>query len=35
VGITVTPASGQYKNVVLFLHGLGDTADGWVGDAAR
>ena len=29
VGITVTPASGQYKNVVLFLHGLGDTADGW------
>lgn len=25
----MTPSSGSYSNVVLWLHGLGDTADGW------
>ena len=29
VGVTVTPANGAYRNVVVFCHGLGDTADGW------
>ena len=28
-GITLTPPSGSYSNVVLWFHGLGDTADGW------
>ncbi len=28
-GITYTPSSGSYKNVVIWMHGLGDTADGW------
>lgn len=28
-GITFTPANGEYKNVVVWMHGLGDTADGW------
>ena len=29
VGVTVTPQGGSYKNVLIFCHGLGDTADGW------
>jgi predicted esterase len=28
-GITYVPSSGSYKNVVVWMHGLGDTADGW------
>jgi predicted esterase len=28
-GITLTPHSGSYSNILIFLHGLGDTADGW------
>lgn len=28
-GIQFVPKSGEYKNVVVWLHGLGDTADGW------
>jgi predicted esterase len=28
-GITYVPSSGSYKNVVIWMHGLGDTADGW------
>ena len=28
-GVTYIPNSVQYKNVVIWLHGLGDTADGW------
>lgn len=28
-GITHIPSSGQYANVVVWMHGLGDTADGW------
>jgi hypothetical protein len=29
VGITLTPRDGSYDGVVIFMHGLGDTADGW------
>lgn len=28
-GISMLPHSGEYSNVLVFLHGLGDTADGW------
>lgn len=28
-GVTITPNSGKYSNVLIFMHGLGDTADGW------
>jgi hypothetical protein len=28
-GVTYIPSSGSYKNVVVWMHGLGDTADGW------
>lgn len=28
-GIVLMPAEGQYDSVVVFLHGLGDTAAGW------
>lgn len=28
-GITYLPSSGSYSNVLIWLHGLGDTADGW------
>lgn len=28
-GVTYVPTSGSYDNVVVWLHGLGDTADGW------
>ena len=28
-GIILTPRTGTYSNVVLWFHGLGDTADGW------
>ena len=28
-GVTYVPSSGSYKNVVVWMHGLGDTADGW------
>ena len=28
-GITLTPRSGIYSKVVLWFHGLGDSADGW------
>jgi predicted esterase len=28
-GLTLIPSSGDYKNVVVWMHGLGDTADGW------
>jgi len=28
-GLVLQPTSGKYSNVVLWLHGLGDTADGW------
>lgn len=28
-GITFIPSSGTYTNVVIWMHGLGDTADGW------
>ena len=28
-GVTYVPNSGEYHNVVLWFHGLGDTADGW------
>jgi predicted esterase len=28
-GISFVPTSGTYSNVVIWLHGLGDTADGW------
>jgi predicted esterase len=28
-GVTYLPASGSYSNVVVWMHGLGDTADGW------
>lgn len=28
-GIVMTPKSGSYENVVIWMHGLGDTADGW------
>lgn len=29
VGITLVPNTGEYENVVIWMHGLGDTADGW------
>lgn len=29
-GTTLVPKGGAYKNVVVWLHGLGDTAEGWV-----
>lgn len=28
-GVTLIPKSGAYSKVVLWFHGLGDTADGW------
>ena len=28
-GVIHLPSSGKYSNVVVWLHGLGDTADGW------
>ncbi len=28
-GVTLIPTSGSYSKVVLWFHGLGDTADGW------
>ena len=28
-GVTFVPNSGEYKNVILWFHGLGDSADGW------
>ena len=28
-GVQFVPKSGQYSNLLIFLHGLGDTADGW------
>ncbi len=28
-GVTFIPPSGTYGNVVIWMHGLGDTADGW------
>lgn len=28
-GMTYLPSNGEYKNVLVFMHGLGDTADGW------
>jgi predicted esterase len=28
-GIVHEPRSGDYRNVVIWMHGLGDTADGW------
>ena len=28
-GVTLLPSNGEYKNVVVFLHGLGDDASGW------
>lgn len=28
-GITILPQDNKYENVVVFMHGLGDTADGW------
>ena len=28
-GITLLPNDEQYDNVVVWMHGLGDTADGW------
>ena len=28
-GIVMTPSSGDYDSVVIFMHGLGDTAMGW------
>lgn len=30
-GITLTPADGSYENVLIWMHGLGDTAAGWAG----
>ena len=29
-GVHFIPDSGKYKNVVVCLHGLGDSADDWV-----
>ena len=29
LGVTFTPKTASYTNVVIWLHGLGDTADGW------
>eukprot|EP01038_Epipyxis_sp_PR26KG_P006433 gene6433-8851_t len=34
-GVTFTPSQGVYKNVFIFLHGLGDTADGWASTIAE
>jgi predicted esterase len=28
-GIHFLPKSGEYKSVLIWMHGLGDTADGW------
>jgi predicted esterase len=28
-GVVLTPTSGTYANVMIFMHGLGDQADGW------
>ncbi|RYH21230.1 hypothetical protein EON65_21175 [archaeon] len=28
-GITYMPTTGKYDGVVVWMHGLGDTADGW------
>lgn len=28
-GMTLLPHNGAYTSLVVFLHGLGDTADGW------
>eukprot|EP01036_Dinobryon_divergens_P024480 gene24480-32931_t len=28
-GIVFEPITGKYSNVVIWMHGLGDTADGW------
>jgi predicted esterase len=28
-GLTYIPASGKYDGVVVWMHGLGDSADGW------
>lgn len=28
-GLHFVPKSGQYSNLLVFMHGLGDTADGW------
>ena len=28
-GVQFIPKSGQYSNLVVWMHGLGDTADGW------
>ena len=28
-GETLTPVSGGYENVVVWMHGLGDTCSGW------
>lgn len=28
-GVQFVPASGEYSNVLVWMHGLGDTADGW------
>ena len=28
-GIVLVPRSGDYRHVVIWMHGLGDTADGW------
>ncbi|CAM9633811.1 unnamed protein product [Chrysoparadoxa australica] len=30
-GLVLGPPGGEYKNVVIWLHGLGDTANGWAG----
>ena len=30
-GVVLTPSDGQYSNVLIFMHGLGDTATGWEG----
>ena len=31
-GIVLTPPNAEYSNVVIWMHGLGDTADGWAED---
>lgn len=28
-GMIFVPSSGSYSNVIIWMHGLGDTADGW------
>lgn len=33
-GQSLTPADDRYDNVVVWMHGLGDTADGWA-DASK